>query len=233
MNILGFLDVGTQLGVRFLASKTQRGFFTSDTRPTVQIVDQVTLQESHSDDMQITDHPVEWGASISDHAYAQPAQVTITAAWSNSPHDTSLVGAVAGYATAHSAAARAVVGAVEAGTGARAGVMTLLSSGAPAVMSTYQKVLDLQKQRRLFDIHTGKRAYRNMMIKSLAVTTDQTSENMLILTIVCREVLIAMAETVFMPDPANSANPAGTASPEDGGSVFLVPTTSINTTALP
>jgi hypothetical protein len=43
---------------------------------------QVTLQERAFDALRITDHPVEQGAAITDHAYKLPAQVTIRGGWS-------------------------------------------------------------------------------------------------------------------------------------------------------
>lgn len=44
----------------------------------------VTLEEDHSDEIEISDHPVEQGAEVSDHAFKRPPSVTITAGWSNS-----------------------------------------------------------------------------------------------------------------------------------------------------
>jgi hypothetical protein len=44
----------------------------------------VTIEEQHVDRLRITEHPVEQGAAITDHAYKMPAQVTIRAGWSNS-----------------------------------------------------------------------------------------------------------------------------------------------------
>lgn len=43
-----------------------------------------TVEEQHEDRLRITQHPVEQGASITDHAFKEPATVTITAGWSNS-----------------------------------------------------------------------------------------------------------------------------------------------------
>lgn len=39
----------------------------------------VTVEEDHKDELEITEHPVEHGAPISDHAYLKPAQLTIKA----------------------------------------------------------------------------------------------------------------------------------------------------------
>lgn len=44
----------------------------------------VTIEEQHIDRLAVTEHPVEQGASITDHAYKQPARLTIRAGWSNS-----------------------------------------------------------------------------------------------------------------------------------------------------
>lgn len=46
------------------------------------IVAQVTIQEQSSDELHITDHPVEQGSPISDHAFKQPVQLQINAGWS-------------------------------------------------------------------------------------------------------------------------------------------------------
>lgn len=49
---------------------------------------QVTLEESHEDSLEITNHPVEQGAAISDHAFKRARTVSIRAGMS----DSSLVG---------------------------------------------------------------------------------------------------------------------------------------------
>lgn len=44
----------------------------------------VTLEEDHTDEVVITEHPVERGAAISDHAYKRPATVVVQVGYSNS-----------------------------------------------------------------------------------------------------------------------------------------------------
>jgi len=44
----------------------------------------VTLEERHMDEIRITDHPVERGSMISDHAFKMPERVTIRVGYSNS-----------------------------------------------------------------------------------------------------------------------------------------------------
>lgn len=47
----------------------------------------VTLDESHEDGLEITEHPVEHGANINDHAYLKPASVAIRAGVSDAGPD--------------------------------------------------------------------------------------------------------------------------------------------------
>ncbi len=78
---MSFLDVvdsvigaaASQL-VAILPSQRNIGGFIAD----------VTVEEEHSDELEITQHPVEQGAAITDHSFKKPASVTIRAGWSNS-----------------------------------------------------------------------------------------------------------------------------------------------------
>lgn len=44
---------------------------------------QVTIEERHQDEGVLTDHPVEQGAPVTDHFYNRPAELVISAGWSN------------------------------------------------------------------------------------------------------------------------------------------------------
>jgi hypothetical protein len=44
----------------------------------------VTIEERGVDQMRLTEHPVEMGANITDHAYKMPARLTLTVGFSNS-----------------------------------------------------------------------------------------------------------------------------------------------------
>jgi hypothetical protein len=57
-------------------------FFVPHRRSIGGIVAEVTIDEQGSDDVQITEHPVEQGAPIADHAFKRPSIVTIRAGWS-------------------------------------------------------------------------------------------------------------------------------------------------------
>lgn len=127
----------------------------------------VVVEEQHEDTLEITEHPVEHGASISDHAFMKPAAVTIRAGVSDGS------GSVAGE---------------------KAGV------------SVYEALQALQKAREPFDIITGKRKYRNMLIETLTVLTDADSENALVVTAECREVIIVKTRTTSVPPRSRHRN---------------------------
>ena len=129
----------------------------------------VTIEERHEDVLTVTSHPVETGSTISDHAYRQPAKVTIRCGWSN-------------------ASIYAIVGTV-----------TSLLSGSfdtNYVRGVYNNFLTLQQSRQLFDVLTGKRNYTNMLITRLSIVTDATSENALMMTCECQEIILATTQTV-------------------------------------
>jgi hypothetical protein len=133
----------------------------------------VTVEERHNDKLNITAHPVQTGADISDHAYKLPQEVTIVV-----------------------------------GKGA------LGDENAPRDM--YDKVRELQESREPFDIITGKREYKNMLIRDITETTSAETENSLVLTLDCVEVILVETQTVSVPASAQK-KASVTQSSQQGG----------------
>ncbi|HET8689334.1 MAG TPA: hypothetical protein VFM18_22215 [Methanosarcina sp.] len=98
--------------------------------------------------------------------------------------------------------------------------MTLLFSGdnQADLAKKYKSLLDLQAGNDLFDVTTPKRLYKNMQIRSLGVTTDKASENILSVTAEFQEVVIVSVSVVSVPPRANQKKPAKTGSTEKAGS---------------
>jgi hypothetical protein len=138
----------------------------------------VTIEERHSDKLNITSHPVQTGADISDHAYKLPQEVTITV-----------------------------------GKGA------LGNANAPR--DIYEKVRELQESREPFEIVTGKREYKNMLIRDISETTSAETENSLILTLDCVEVILVETRKVSVGGrkgpPSAQKDAAVTQSSQQGG----------------
>lgn len=90
--------------------------------------------------------------------------------------------------------------------------------GTFSLVAVYEALQALQNNNVLLVVSTGKRLYTSMLIKSLANTTDMQSENALMIDITFKKLNIAKTSeaTVLIE---NQANPAATASVENGGTV--------------
>ena len=74
-------------------------------------------------------------------------------------------------------------------------------SGFSSIADVYRKLLELQSSRVPFDIVTGKRAYSSMLIKSLGVTTDVSTENALAVVVTFRQIILVRTQaTTLTPD---------------------------------
>ena len=58
------------------------------------------------------------------------------------------------------------------------------------VQAVYQELLTLQQSRQPFDVSTGKRQYSNMLLRSLQIRTDETSEFTLMGLAICQQVIL-------------------------------------------
>ena len=145
------------------------------------IIPDVVIEEHHEDTLTITDHPVEQGAQITDHAYKNQAEVTMRVGWSNS---TSLINSI-------------VSGSLFSGT-------------INSVNDLYKQMLLLQESRTVFDVVTGKRTYKNMLIKSLSTTTDDNTENALILVVHMRQIIIVSTSEVSLSSNDTQTQPEKT-----------------------
>lgn len=152
------------------------------------IIPDVVVEEHHTDTMSITDHPVETGAPISDHAFVNPAEVSLHVAWSNS---------------------KSIANSIVSGS--------LFSGTINDVNDVYRQLLALQKSAATFDLVTGKRTYSDMLIKSLAVTTDKDTENALSVTAVLRQVIKAQTVATALALADAHASPEDTAAPTSAG----------------
>lgn len=142
------------------------------------IVPDVIVEEVQTDTLAITDHPVEKGAAISDHAFKLPSEVEMRVGFSNA-------GGGEGY-----------------------------------VQQVYEEFLALQKARQPFDVTTGKRAYTNMLVKSITVVTDQKSEFALNASISLREIIIVETKSTgsgASSDRQQQSGPQTTSNVETGG----------------
>nr|HDI2064428.1 hypothetical protein [Klebsiella pneumoniae] len=152
------------------------------------IVPSVVISEKHNDTLEITEHPVEVGAAISDHAYRRPSEVVMQVGFAGGGSlldflDTTSFGLSVGLSP----------------------------------KETYQELLDLQSSRVPFDVVTGKRIYTNMLIRALEVTTDRTSENVLSAVLTLREVIITSTTTTQVAAKEDMKLGANTSAVQNSG----------------
>lgn len=145
------------------------------------IIPDVVIEETHRDSLIITQHPVEKGAAITDHAFLRPAEVEMRCGFSNASHGD------AGYAR-----------------------------------SVYDALRRLQASRQPFSVYTGKRAYRDMLIADLGVTTEARTENVLAVAVRLQQIIIVSTKTTgtgtnTASAGASQANPASTGSVQSKG----------------
>lgn len=161
------------------------------------IIPDVTVREQAQDELEITQHPVAVGYVVTDHAFKHPCVLQLEYGWTNSSLST--------------VSAQSLL----------SGTLPSLSLGNQRVRQIYEQLLALQASRQPFQVVTGKRLYQNMLLKSLGITTDATTENALAVTATCQEIIITTTSTVsVVPAPiAQQANPASTAGVTDVGTV--------------
>lgn len=151
-----------------------------------------SVEEILTDSLQITEHPVELGAAITDHAFKRPAEVVLRCGWTNSSLD------------ALSSAVSALF---------RGGSLTQ----ADYIAGVYSQLLALQESRVPFDILTTRRRYTDMLIVGLQVTTDARTSSALMVQASCRQIIIARTQATTLPPRVDQANPASTAEVENAG----------------
>jgi hypothetical protein len=166
---------------------------------------QATLEETGTDLVTVTDHPVEAGAEISDHAYYRPAELTMRCGWSN----------------ASSFSLQSAVSSLFSGGGLASFASTIFGQNPPTsgggmsvsdyVSGIYSQLLNLQQQLVPFTVVTSIRQYTNMMLTSLAVSRDHKTSQALMVTATMRQVIIVSTATTTLASLVNQANPASTA----------------------
>lgn len=150
-----------------------------------------TLEEIHVDTLRATEHPVELGASITDHAYLRPQEVIIKCGWSNSTLSELMSMASALFS----------------------GDM----SASDYVSSVYSELLALQASRQPLYISTSKRQYTDMLIIGLTVTTDASTSAVLMVQAHCRQIIIVETQATTLPAKADQADPSKTSAVENMG----------------
>ena len=154
------------------------------------IIPDVVISELHDDEVTLTQHPVDTGSPVSDHAVVQPATVTCVFGWSDS--------------------SRLINSAIDGS----------LLRGLTTTKDVYDKFVQLKDACELLSLSTGKRFYPRVVITKLKVTTTVDTESAAVIEVTFQEILSATAQTVSLaavrqknPKKTASGNNSGWRSP--------------------
>jgi len=225
MSYLGFVNPALQIGGQMFSSKSPRGIYDitlQDGSTMDNIIPDIVEEESPLDQMEITQHPVEQGAAINDHAYKRPAELNVKFSWSNSPQDGGLLNIALG-AAALNPTVNAVLGIAET----ISAVSNLASGPGDRSSEIYAQLLKLQSLRGIFSVYTGKRLFLNMMLKTIAIQTNWRTENALHATLTFEQLIIVQTQTATL-QAAKQKSAKTTASPINKGSQSLKPVSKLS-----
>jgi hypothetical protein len=164
-----------------------------DQPQTQQLPPFVTISEHRHDEVQITDHPVEVGSVVSDHAYRMPASLQMRIGWTPSS------AAGSGNPSIFGLAIPTLSGFLGQSGGA----------GNTYIQEIYTLLLGIMGARQLVQIATPKRTYQRMLLHSVTEETTTETENTLVVVCAFREIMQASIQTGQLV-----VNPAAQAAPE-------------------
>jgi hypothetical protein len=200
---VGFLVAGVQLAAGALVTVKPK-------RNIGAVTGYATFEETHTDDLEITEHPIEQGASIADHAFKKPAELVLNFGLSNSQTQSGLLGLV-----------NIIPPSLYSG------------SGVDQVKKIYEQLLQMQSNRELLTVNTGKRSYTNMLIKKLVTNTNLQNENTLVVTATFKQVILVATRTVQTAAPQDQqANPEITNPTTNQGTQQVAGNTNYNADAM-
>ena len=134
-----------------------------------------TVSEQHSHDVTITEHPVEDGANVADHAQREMDSLQLSEIVSDQP---------------------IVLNPDE-------NLRPIIPGGDPRnrAKQAYDTLLLIQQSYALLDVSTEIRDYENMMITGVSVRRDKETRNILAVDLTLREYRKATLRAVPAPEP--------------------------------
>jgi hypothetical protein len=157
-----------------------------------------TLEEIGTDLLQVTEHPVEAGANITDHSFYRPSEIVLHCGWSNA-NPKSILGVSGNQAFAGGSL-----------------------NNDDYVSSVYSQLIALQQSLQPFSVLTTIRQYNNMLITSIALTRDKKTSQALMVTVTMKQIIIVSTTSSAIAPAANQANPASTSQTVNYGAQALV-----------
>ena len=89
-------------------------------------------------------------------------------------------------------------------------------------------MLNLKQAKILLNVVTGKRSYQNLLLKGVSEITDKDSENVLMLRLTFKQLLLTFTQTVTISSAAQQTLPQKTMPTINNGNASLLPGTNFN-----
>lgn len=139
-----------------------------------QIAFDAVVNEQHSRKLTVTEHPVEDGGKVTDHAQLEPEQLSINGIISDHPILLN-----------------------------RADLQPVITGGDPdeRAQQAYDEFQRLQETASLLTVTTESKTYQNMMIVGISVTKDAARRYILDIGLSLKEYRKAIVDSVDAPEP--------------------------------
>ena len=173
------------------------------------------ISESHTNEVSLTNNPVELGADITDHAIIQPKKVNVVAQVSDTPLGLAAFGQIVDLVT----------GLFGSSTGEN-----LTRSNA-----AYNAMVQLQEAREPIELQTRLKLYTNMVITNIRTVQDKNTSRIVRMNIDLQEVLITESEIVQLSEDQlqeGSAREQGSPAEKTGRKEPVTPDDATNTSVL-
>jgi hypothetical protein len=173
----------------------------------------VTINENTNDSLEITQQPVQQGASISDHAFKKPVSLSIQILFGNN-----ILKSIAGLSVTVPAFTQSLSDIYNT-------LLALQQPQAPAPVAVPGPVQPGGAAPQFvglpsiqpFTVVTPKRTYYNMLLATLGCTTDKKTESVLAINCTFQEVIIVPITTTNVP-PSQLKNPGSNSGTQNVGS---------------
>lgn len=131
--------------------------------------------ETHTDEVTVTEHPVEEGYNVTDHIRPQPPSLELTGIVSNWSLNFVSKGVQASP------------------------IKGDLKPVDDRVEAAYAKLQEIKDSGKPIDVHTSLRDYTSMVIQSMSVTRDATNGNVLNISMSLKKIVVAKTQTADLP----------------------------------
>lgn len=164
------------------------------------IVFDAVVRATHESSAEITEHPVEAGANISDHVRANLDEVVLEVVVSNTPIEqpkTQMEGVTS---------SQAGLEILDPETGlvlAKASVL-VFDGEFDRVRTVHEELLNLKNAGTVVGILTPLRDYSNMIIRRVSPVREAATGDSLVAVVEAREIRIVESEVVDAPEPAET-----------------------------